>query len=79
MKILLQQQQTGLYLQLPELWIQEIKAASDFGTSQRALAYAKTNCLMDVQVVAAFLRESCVESVAYQVEPPRRLRSRLQS
>lgn len=77
MRILLQQQQTGLYLQRPESWVQEIKAASDFGTSQSAIAFAKANCLMNVQVVAAFLRESCVESVAYQIEPSRRLRARL--
>jgi hypothetical protein len=68
MKILLQHKKTGFYLQLPTDWTPDPSAATDFRTSESAIACLRESCLVDVQVVAVFLSGTCVETVCYQLD-----------
>ena len=65
MRLLLQQTKTGLYFQRPDIWTRNLRVATDFGTSQRAIEYATSNRMRDVRPVAAFFEGSYIDSVAF--------------
>jgi hypothetical protein len=69
MNVVLQQVRTGLYFTPPEKWVKEIAEAHDFGSSQRAIQFARQHRLRGVQVIVAFIEASCVDTVALEAGP----------
>ena len=65
MRILLQDKKTGLYFDKSGVLTHEIEAAEDFGTSQRAMDHARLKHLCGAQVVATFLDNPYVNSIAF--------------
>ncbi len=66
MRIVLQQVKTLLYLQSPGAWTRSLAQALDFGSSHRAIQFARRQGLTEVQVVAVFISGAYVETVALQ-------------
>lgn len=54
MRILLRQQRTGLYLQLPGKWTGDRETASTFDTSADAIDWAHQHQIADCEIVMAF-------------------------
>ena len=70
MKILLQQTNTGLYLENSDTWTKEFDAAMDFGNTETAFEFAKIHRLENVQIIAAFPGKDCIDVVCYPVALP---------
>jgi hypothetical protein len=68
MRILLQHTKTGLYLDDSGAWVKDINQALDFGNSQRAIEYARTNHILEAHVVAAFPSGPHLECVYFPIE-----------
>jgi hypothetical protein len=60
MKILLQQNTTGLYLRSPDVWVRRPAEASDFPSSSHAIAFKETHGLHEVRLVFKFEEEGYV-------------------
>jgi hypothetical protein len=54
MRIILQQKDTGLYLNEVGLWVRDSVGAMDFVSSTTAIDFCVTNKLSDVQLVLKF-------------------------
>ena len=65
MRILLQDKKTGLYFDKAGILTHEIEAAEDFGTTQRAMDHARLKRLSSARVVATFLDNPYVNSIAF--------------
>ena len=55
MKILLQHTRTLLYIRTAEVWTRNEFEARDFQHSQKAIEFAHTNNLTDVQIAVKFI------------------------
>ena len=71
MKILLQNIQTGQYLEQSDHWTKTLEGARDFGSSENALQFAAAKKLSHVQVIAAFPSAGYVDLVGYPVALPK--------
>jgi hypothetical protein len=70
MKILLQNTKTGRFLEQSDRWTKTFEAAQDFGSTEKALKFATTHKLSQVQVVAAFPSARYVDLVGYPTPLP---------
>jgi len=72
----LQHTKTHCFFQEGGSWTPDVKAAADFGGSQRALDFVRENSLTDVLVMVTFLKGAYLESVVlppdHPVPPPER-------
>ncbi len=56
MKILLQQKETGLYLESPGVWVENYFDALDFPSSTQAILFQRKHQIENVQMVFKFAK-----------------------